>query len=57
MAYLTRMLPYIYLLAIMMILSSTLRGAGQAVIPLFFRCRSGWQSASLLPLRSLLRAR
>lgn len=42
MAYLTRMLPYIYLLAIMMILSSTLRGAGQAVIPLFFQMLSLW---------------
>lgn len=42
MAYLTRMVPYIYLLAIMMILASTLRGAGQAVIPLFFQMLSLW---------------
>lgn len=42
MAYLTRMLPYIFLLGVMMVLLSALRGTGQAFIPFFVQALSLW---------------
>jgi len=54
MAYLTRMLPYIYLLAVMMVMSSALRGTGQAMIPLISQSLSLW--VSRVPLSYLFAA-
>lgn len=42
MAYLNGMLPYIYLLAVLMLLSSAMRGMGEAVIPLVTQAMSLW---------------